>query len=138
MAPKHATTGTQDRYCALCQLAPEHTTDGPQKREYSTGPSCGEPHPAGAYVIVRGRDLLQAAATGQLMLLGTAARAVPRDELLAVSFTKSSSTASDSRETVPGQDPFGSACAAYRKNCINRKGPSPVPTGIKPLQFSSR
>jgi hypothetical protein len=35
MAPKHATTGTQERYCAFRPLAPKHTTDGPQKREYS-------------------------------------------------------------------------------------------------------
>jgi hypothetical protein len=30
MAPRHATTGPQDRYCALCPPAPKHTTDGPQ------------------------------------------------------------------------------------------------------------
>lgn len=35
MAPEHATTGTQDRYRALCPPAPKHTTDGPQQREYS-------------------------------------------------------------------------------------------------------
>ncbi|WP_255770750.1 integrase core domain-containing protein [Pseudarthrobacter sulfonivorans] len=36
MAPKHATTGTQDRYCVLSPPAPKHTTDGPQKGEYSS------------------------------------------------------------------------------------------------------
>ena len=35
MAPKNATTGAQDRYCTLCPPAPKHTTDGPQKSEYS-------------------------------------------------------------------------------------------------------
>lgn len=40
MAPKHATTDAQDGYGALCPLAPKHTTDGPQQREYS----CNRPH----------------------------------------------------------------------------------------------
>jgi hypothetical protein len=35
VAPRLATTGTQDRYCALCPAAPKRTTNGPQKREYS-------------------------------------------------------------------------------------------------------
>ncbi|MFB9715236.1 tyrosine-type recombinase/integrase [Arthrobacter methylotrophus] len=39
MAPKHATTGTQGRYCELCPLAPKHTKDGPQQREYSLHPT---------------------------------------------------------------------------------------------------
>jgi hypothetical protein len=35
VAPKNASTGTPDRYCALCPPAPKHATDGPQKRGYS-------------------------------------------------------------------------------------------------------
>jgi hypothetical protein len=40
VAPNNATTGTQDRYCALSPPAPKHTTDGPQKREYSIKRTC--------------------------------------------------------------------------------------------------
>jgi rhamnopyranosyl-N-acetylglucosaminyl-diphospho-decaprenol beta-1,3/1,4-galactofuranosyltransferase len=35
VAPKSATTGTHDRYCAFSPPASKHTTDGPQQREYS-------------------------------------------------------------------------------------------------------
>jgi hypothetical protein len=35
VAPNNATTGTHDHYCALGPPASKHTTDGPQKSEYS-------------------------------------------------------------------------------------------------------
>lgn len=37
MAPKHAMSGPHAHYRPISAVAPEHTTDGPQRSEYSKG-----------------------------------------------------------------------------------------------------
>ncbi|MFB9075138.1 hypothetical protein ACFFX0_29760 [Citricoccus parietis] len=35
VAPKHATAGSRAHYRPVSAMAPDHTTDGPQRSEYS-------------------------------------------------------------------------------------------------------